>query len=136
MTKDLVSRVEKIESSVEALDATDREMLQALNARLAVCDLQAMRLAELRDVEVMARGTQRKAAEQHEVKLEKSEVEPEEHLPPPGERTSHDEDDVEAATLPQTARTKTQAPSTSRIVRSTRVDGHSSTKSWTWTPTP
>jgi hypothetical protein len=95
MTKDLVSRVEKIESSVEALDATDREMLQALNARLAVCDLQAMRLAELRDVEVMARGTQRKAAEQHEVKLEKSEVEPEEHLPPPGERTSHDEDDVE-----------------------------------------
>jgi hypothetical protein len=56
MTKDLVSRVERIESASE-LDATDREMLQALNARLAVCDLQAMRLAELRDVEVTARST-------------------------------------------------------------------------------
>jgi hypothetical protein len=54
MVKDLVSRVEKIETSAE-LDATDRETLQALNARLAVCDLQAMRLAELRDLEVGAR---------------------------------------------------------------------------------
>jgi hypothetical protein len=80
MTKDLVSRVEKIESSADALDATDREMLQALNARLAVCDLQAMRLAELRDVEVMARSTQQKASEQDEVKLEKSVAEPEEEV--------------------------------------------------------
>lgn len=56
MTKDLVSRVEKIESAAN-LDATNREMLQALNARLAVCDLQAMRLAELRDLEFVARGT-------------------------------------------------------------------------------
>jgi hypothetical protein len=54
MVKDLVSRVEKIETSAE-LDATDRETLQALNARLAICDLQAMRLAELRDLEVGAR---------------------------------------------------------------------------------
>ena len=59
MTKELVSRVEKIESTPD-LDATDREMLQALNARLAVCDLQAMRLAELRDVEVTARSTMQK----------------------------------------------------------------------------
>lgn len=61
MTRDLVSRVENIESA-PALDATDREMLQALNARLAVCDLQAMRLAELRDVEVTARSTMQKEA--------------------------------------------------------------------------
>jgi hypothetical protein len=93
MTKDLVSRVEKIESSADALDATDREMLQALNARLAVCDLQAMRLAELRDVEVMARSTQQKASEQDEVKLEKSVAEPEEEVV--GERKPHDEKDVE-----------------------------------------
>lgn len=58
-TKDLVSRVEMIESA-SPLDATDREMLQALNARLAVCDLHAMRLAELRDVEVTARSTRKK----------------------------------------------------------------------------
>ena len=56
MTKDLVSRIEEIEST-STLDAMDREMLQALNARLAVCDLQAMRLAELRDVEFTARST-------------------------------------------------------------------------------
>lgn len=62
MTKELVSRVEKIESAPD-LDATDREMLQALNARLAVCGLQAMRLAELRDVEVTARSTMQKPPE-------------------------------------------------------------------------
>ena len=56
MTKDLVARVEKIESAAN-LDATNREVLQALNARLAVCDLQAMRLAELRDLEFVFRGT-------------------------------------------------------------------------------
>jgi hypothetical protein len=61
MTKDLVSRVEEIESAPD-LDSTDREMLQALNARLAVCDLQAMRLAELRGVEVSARSTMKKEA--------------------------------------------------------------------------
>ena len=67
MTKELVSRVEKIESGPD-LDATDREMLQALNARLAVCDLQTMRLAELRDVEVTARSTMQKEAAEPEAK--------------------------------------------------------------------
>lgn len=67
MTKDLVSRVEKIES-VSPLETTDREMLQALNARLAVCDLQAMRLAELRDVEVTARSTMKKETLGYEAK--------------------------------------------------------------------
>jgi hypothetical protein len=66
-TKELVSRVEKIESASD-LDATDREMLQALNARLAVCDLQAMRLAELRDVEVTARSTMQKEPPEPEAK--------------------------------------------------------------------
>jgi hypothetical protein len=74
MTKDLVSRVEKIESA-SPLDATDREMLQALNARLAVCDLQAMRLAELRDVEVTARSTMRKEPLEPEANTAVNEVE-------------------------------------------------------------
>lgn len=52
--RELMNRIEKIESSTK-LDPTDREMLQALNARLSVCDLQTMRLAELRDLEVAAR---------------------------------------------------------------------------------
>jgi hypothetical protein len=93
MTKDLVSRVEKIEGSPDALDATDREMLQTLNARLAVCDLQAMMLAELRDVEVMARSTQQKASEQPEVKPDTSAAEPEEEIV--GEHKPHYEKDVE-----------------------------------------
>lgn len=59
MTKDLVARVEKVESAAN-LNAADREMLQALSARLAICDLQAMRLAELRDLELIARGTKEK----------------------------------------------------------------------------
>ncbi|QIX00562.1 hypothetical protein AMS68_006079 [Peltaster fructicola] len=54
MTKELVSRIEEIEAT--DMTATDREMLQALNARLAVCDAQAMRLAELRELEREARG--------------------------------------------------------------------------------
>lgn len=54
MTKDLVLRIEQIEATDMA--ATDREMLQALNARLAVCDVQAMQLAELRELEHEARG--------------------------------------------------------------------------------
>jgi hypothetical protein len=74
MKKDLVSRVEKIESAPD-LDATDREMLQALNARLAVCDLQAMRLAELRDVEVSARSTMKKEALEVEGKSDRGAVE-------------------------------------------------------------
>ena len=69
MTKELVSRVEKIESTPD-LDATDREMLQALNARLAVCDLQAMRLAELRDVEVTARSTMHKESPEPKAKFD------------------------------------------------------------------
>lgn len=92
MTKDLVSRVEKIESSDAPLDANDREMLQALNARLAVCDLQAMRLAELRDVEVSARSTMQKGV----VKEEAKNVE-----------ANEEEEEVEAEAKPDTSpRTK------------------------------
>jgi len=62
MTKELVLRVERIESvPVGTLKAADREMLQALNSRLAVCDLQAMRLAELRDLEFTAKNTKERA---------------------------------------------------------------------------
>ncbi|OQO01605.1 hypothetical protein B0A48_12641 [Cryoendolithus antarcticus] len=57
IVRDLVARLESIEGSAN-LTATDREMMQALNARLAVCDLLAMRLAKLRDLEFQARGTQ------------------------------------------------------------------------------
>jgi hypothetical protein len=68
MTKELVLRVERIESvPVGSLEATDREMLQALSARLAVCDLQAMRLAELRDLEFTARNTKDSAYLEAEV---------------------------------------------------------------------
>ncbi|KAM0717418.1 hypothetical protein Q7P37_007270 [Cladosporium fusiforme] len=59
MTKDTLLRIEKIEEARE-ISATDREMLQALNARLAVCDLQTMRLAELRDLETAARGEKKR----------------------------------------------------------------------------
>lgn len=55
MTKDLVSRLEKLENLLEK-SATDREMEQALNARLYACDLHADRLATLRDLEHSARG--------------------------------------------------------------------------------
>ncbi|KAK6442881.1 hypothetical protein LTR95_000896 [Oleoguttula sp. CCFEE 5521] len=57
IVRDLVARLEQIEG-LDNLTATDREMMQALNARLAVCDLHAMRLAKLRDLEFQARGTQ------------------------------------------------------------------------------
>ncbi|KXT15482.1 hypothetical protein AC579_3376 [Pseudocercospora musae] len=50
MTKDLVLRIEKIENA-GPLTPADREMLQALNARLTVCDRQGMQLTELRDLE-------------------------------------------------------------------------------------
>lgn len=91
MTKDIVSRVEKIESAAP-LDATDREMLQALNARLAVCDLQAMRLAELRDVEFMARSTQQeKAALRPEAKFDsKPDKDAAEHGAKPGSKPDED----------------------------------------------
>jgi hypothetical protein len=103
MTKDLVSRVEKIENAASldargarnALHATDREMLQALNARLAICDLQAMRLAELRDVEVMARSTMRKAEEKAKAEPDMSKAEPEEEIV--AERKPRDGEDVEKA---------------------------------------
>lgn len=93
MTKDLVSRVEKIESAPD-LDATDREMLQTLNARLAVCDLQAMRLAELRDVEVTARSTMKKETMVSEAKADaKADVAVPEH--DADERLAHVEDEYE-----------------------------------------
>lgn len=92
MTRDLVSRVEKIESA-STLDATDREMLQALNTRLAVCDLQAMRLAELRDVELAARSTREKGSSGPEAR---SDVSAAEH--DSGERhTRADDEDEESA---------------------------------------
>lgn len=50
MTKDLVNHIEKIERS-GAPTPLDREMLQALSARLALCDRQGMELAELRDLD-------------------------------------------------------------------------------------
>lgn len=52
MTKDVVRNIEKIESQgpPSKLTTTDREVLQALHARLATCDKQAMRLVELRDL--------------------------------------------------------------------------------------
>jgi hypothetical protein len=68
MTKELVLRVERIDNLPDgSLEATDREMLQALNDRLAVCDLQAMRLAELRDLEFTARNTKERAYLEAEV---------------------------------------------------------------------
>ena len=80
MTKDLVLRVEKIESAAN-IEAADRELLQALNARLAVCDLQAMRLAELRDLEFFATGTKAKAFLDAEAGSSvKTTMEPEEQL--------------------------------------------------------
>jgi hypothetical protein len=83
MTKELVLRLEHIESIPAGnLEATDRKMMQALNARLAVCDLQAMRLAELRDLEFTARHTKERAYLEAEVN-EGSKVasqEPEEEL--------------------------------------------------------
>jgi hypothetical protein len=99
MTKDLVSRVEKIESA-SPLDATDREMLQALNARLAVCDLQAMRLAELRDVEVTARSTMKKEAVEPEVKPDAVTVEQDadEHVAHVEEEEETGENDSDSAT--------------------------------------
>jgi hypothetical protein len=83
MTKELVLRLEHIESIPAGnLEATDRKMMQALNARLTVCDLQAMRLAELRDLEFTARHTKERAYLKAEVN-EGSKVasqEPEEEL--------------------------------------------------------
>jgi hypothetical protein len=87
MTKDLVLCVEKIESA-SPLDVTDREMLQALNARLAVCDLHAMRLAELRDVELTARSTMWKEPLESEAKSAVNEAEDD-----AGEHTAHVEDE-------------------------------------------
>lgn len=49
MTKDLVRLIEMIENQPRSTPA-DREVLQALSARLAVSDKQSMKLAELRDL--------------------------------------------------------------------------------------
>lgn len=95
MTKDLVARVEKIERAAN-LDAADREMLQVLNVRLAVCDLQTMRLAELRDLELIARGTKKKVFLDAKAGPSAT-VEPEEELSPghgPVRKTEEDEDFV------------------------------------------
>ncbi|KAK5135058.1 hypothetical protein LTR08_005718 [Meristemomyces frigidus] len=55
MLKDLIRRINQIEDQ-PSIEATDREMLQALNARQVVCDKQVMQLAELRDLHRQARG--------------------------------------------------------------------------------
>jgi hypothetical protein len=57
MVKDLIARLDKIENLGAKKTATDRELEQALNARLCVCDLHVQRLAELRDEEFSARMT-------------------------------------------------------------------------------
>lgn len=64
MTKDVVRNIEKIESQghPSKLTTTDREVLQALHARLATCDQQAMRLAELRDMLSEVQRKQQKEA--------------------------------------------------------------------------
>lgn len=55
MTRDVVRRIERIESQGHKT-SSDREMLQALNARLSVCDQQQMRLTELRDLDRETNG--------------------------------------------------------------------------------
>ncbi|KAK5126240.1 hypothetical protein LTR85_010475 [Meristemomyces frigidus] len=55
MLKDLIIRIDKIEDQ-DSLTATDREMLQALNARQVVCDKQIMQIVEFRDLHWQARG--------------------------------------------------------------------------------
>ena len=52
---DLVRRIEQIESQ-EKISATDREMLQALTARLGAHDLQRARLAQFQHVQYDVRG--------------------------------------------------------------------------------
>lgn len=47
--RDLVARIEQIENQAK-LDAADRNMLQALTARLSVHDLQSARIAEFGDL--------------------------------------------------------------------------------------
>lgn len=59
MTKELVQHIEKIEEQ-KVLTTTDRELLQALNAQLAICDRSGMQLAELRDLEQELHRRQRK----------------------------------------------------------------------------
>lgn len=59
MTKELVQHIEKIEEQ-KVLTTTDRELLQALNAQLAICDRAGMQLAELRDLEQELHRKQRK----------------------------------------------------------------------------
>ena len=59
MTKELVQHIEKIEEQ-KKLTTTDRELLQALNAQLAVCDRSGMQIAELRDLEQELDRRQRK----------------------------------------------------------------------------
>ena len=53
--KDLVLRIEQIEEQ-KVLEAIDREMLQALTARLSVHDLQSARLAQYRDLQLDRRS--------------------------------------------------------------------------------
>lgn len=55
LAHDLNRRIEQIEGRKD-LNATDREMLQALIQRLSIADQTTMRVAELRDTNARARG--------------------------------------------------------------------------------
>ncbi|KAK4549046.1 hypothetical protein LTR36_007502 [Oleoguttula mirabilis] len=70
MLKDLIVRIEEIEEQ-PSLTATDRETLQALNARQVVCDKQVMQLAEFRDLQWQALGRDYYKAEYESLELEK-----------------------------------------------------------------
>lgn len=67
VTKDLVSRIEEIEAKAE-LTTSEREAQKLLNERLGVCDLLAMKLAELRDLEFEVRGQGRREVLKDEAK--------------------------------------------------------------------
>lgn len=60
ITITLVPRIEAIERNTENQDATDREMLQALNERLWECDRKSSKLAELRDLQLSIRSSTQK----------------------------------------------------------------------------
>jgi len=55
ITSSLVRRIQAIEDR-DVINATDREMLRALEARLAACDQKGMKLARLHDLVLEARG--------------------------------------------------------------------------------
>lgn len=57
ITRDLNLHMDTIDAKGDKKDATDREMLRALNARVNVRDELSMRLAELRDLRLSVRSS-------------------------------------------------------------------------------